>query len=56
MATVVSFLVAAPFVKRASANESEEDSTSLEEAKAKMSDMKSASKNSEKNIEKNSLK
>ena len=55
VATVVSFLVAAPFVKRASANESEEDSTSLEEAKAKMSDMKSASKNSEKNIEKKQL-
>lgn len=35
VATVVSFLVAAPFVKRASANQSEEDSTSLEEAKAK---------------------
>lgn len=55
VATVVSFLVAAPFVKRASANQSEEDSTSLEEAKAKMSDMKSASKNSEKNIEEKQL-
>lgn len=50
VATIVSFLVAAPFVKRASVNQSEEDST-LEEAKAKMSDMKSASKNSDKNVE-----
>ncbi|MDB3573209.1 PTS mannitol transporter subunit IIBC, partial [Clostridioides difficile] len=38
-----------------SANQSEEDSTSLEEAKAKMSDMKSASKNSEKNIDEKQL-
>lgn len=42
VATVVSFLVAAPFVKRAAKNEKEVD---LEEVKARVKDMKNVNKN-----------
>lgn len=52
VATAVSFLVASPIVKKASRNQ--EDENTLEEAKSKMKDMKSASKN-EKTVEAKSI-